>query len=146
MPSLIRSRDVLSRVAGGRDQNRAIPAAQAIEERIELANENREAQKRGEELGLSSDDLAFYDALERQRQRGARARDTRRLTVRAAETVRSNVSIDWTGKESVPAKLRVVVKGILRKYGYRPDKRHAANPVLEQAELLSDFWTEVSVR
>jgi len=60
------------------------------------------------------------------------------------ETVRNNVSIDWTVKESVRARLRVIVKRILRKYGYPPDKQEAAtNTVLQQAELLSEFWTEV---
>ncbi|MCK6554947.1 type I restriction endonuclease subunit R [Candidatus Binatia bacterium] len=127
-----------------RYQNRAIEAAQVIEELIELAKEMRAAQKRGEELGLTSDELAFYDALE--------VSDTavkvlgdetlRTIARELVDTVKHNVTIDWTVKESVRAKLRVIVKRILRKYGYPPDKQEAAtNTVLQQAELLSDFWT-----
>ncbi len=127
-----------------RYQNRAIEAAQVIEELIELAKEMRAAQKRGEELGLSSDELAFYDALE--------VSDTavkvlgdetlRTIARELVDTVKHNVTIDWTVKESVRARLRVIVKRILRKYGYPPDKQEAAtNTVLQQAELLSDFWT-----
>ena len=130
-----------------RYQNRAIEAAQVIEELIELAKEMRAAQKRGEELGLTSDELAFYDALE--------VSDTavkvlgdetlRTIARELVDTVKHNVTIDWTVKESVRAKLRVIVKRILRKYGYPPDKQEAAtNTVLQQAELLSDFWTKAS--
>ncbi len=128
-----------------RYQNRAIEAAQVIEELIELAKEMRAAQKRGEELGLTSDELAFYDALE--------VSDTavkvlgdetlRTIARELVDTVKQNVTIDWTVKESVRAKLRVIVKRILRKYGYPPDKQEAAtNTVLQQAELLSDYWME----
>jgi len=127
-----------------RYQNRAIEAAQVIEELIELAKEMREAQKRGEKLGLSSDELAFYDALEVSDSAvQVLGDDTLRMIARElVETVRRNVTIDWTVKESVRAKLRVIVKRILRKYGYPPDKQEAAtNTVLQQAELLSDFWT-----
>jgi type I restriction enzyme R subunit len=130
-----------------RYQNRAIEAAQVIEELIELAKEMRAAQKRGEELGLTNDELAFYDALE--------VSDTavkvlgdetlRAIARELVDTVKQNVTIDWTVKESVRAKLRVIVKRILRKYGYPPDKQEAAtNTVLQQAELLSDFWTKAS--
>lgn len=68
--------------------------------------------------------------------------DTLKTTARElVETVRKNVTIDWTVKESVRAKLRVIVKRILRKYGYPPDKQEAAtNTVLQQAELLTEFW------
>ncbi|GMV19344.1 MAG: hypothetical protein AMXMBFR56_75680 [Polyangiaceae bacterium] len=129
-----------------RYQNRAIEAAQVIEELIELAKEMRAAQKRGEELGLTSDELAFYDALE--------VSDTavkvlgdetlRTIARELVDTVKQNVTIDWTVKESVRAKLRVIVKRILRKYGYPPDKQEAAtNTVLQQAELLSDYWVEM---
>lgn len=130
-----------------RYQNRAVEAAQVIEELIELAKEMRAAQKRGDALGLTSDELAFYDALE--------VSDTavkvlgdetlRTIARELVDTVKQNVTIDWTVKESVRAKLRVIVKRILRKYGYPPDKQEAAtNTVLQQAELLSDFWTKAS--
>jgi type I restriction enzyme, R subunit len=132
-----------------RYQNRAIEAAQVIEELIELAKEMRAAQKRGEELGLTNDELAFYDALE--------VSDTavkvlgdetlRTIARELVNTVKQNVTIDWTVKESVRAKLRVIVKRILRKYGYPPDKQEAAtNTVLQQAELLSEYWTNDTAR
>jgi type I restriction enzyme R subunit len=130
-----------------RYQNRAIEAAQVIEELIELAKEMRAAQKRGEELGLSSDELAFYDALEvSDTAVKVLGDETLRIIARElVDTVKQNVTIDWTVKESVRAKLRVIVKRILRKYGYPPDKQEAAtNTVLQQAELLSDFWTKAS--
>jgi type I restriction enzyme R subunit len=130
-----------------RYQNRAIEAAQVIEELIELAKEMRAAQKRGEELGLTSDELAFYDALEVS-DTAVKVLGDEALRIIARElvdTVKQNVTIDWTVKESVRAKLRVIVKRILRKYGYPPDKQEAAtNTVLQQAELLSDFWTKAS--
>jgi type I restriction enzyme R subunit len=130
-----------------RYQNRAIEAAQVIEELIELAKEMRAAQKRGEELGLSTDELAFYDALEVSDTAVKVLGDETLLTIarELVDTVKHNVTIDWTVKESVRAKLRVIVKRILRKYGYPPDKQEAAtNTVLQQAELLSDFWTKAS--
>jgi type I restriction enzyme R subunit len=128
-----------------RYQNRAIEAAQVIEELIELAKEMRAAEKRGEQLGLTKDELAFYDALEVNDSAVKVLGDETLRTIarELVETVRNNVTIDWTVKESVRAKLRVIVKRILRKYGYPPDKQEAAtNTVLQQAELLSNFWTE----
>jgi type I restriction enzyme R subunit len=130
-----------------RYQSRAIEVAQIIEELIELAKEMREAQQRGEKLKLTDDELAFYDALEVSDSAVKVLGDeTLRVIARElVESVRKNVSIDWTVKESVRAKLRVLVKRILRKYGYPPDKQEAAtNTVLQQAELLSEFWTEAS--
>jgi type I restriction enzyme R subunit len=126
-----------------RYQNRAIEAAQVIEELIELAKDMRAAQKRGEDLNLTSDELAFYDALEvNDSAVKVLGDDTLRMIARElVDSVRKNVSIDWTVKESVRAKLRVIVKRILKKYGYPPDKQEAAtNTVLQQAELLSDVW------
>jgi len=126
-----------------RYQNRAIEAAQIIEELIELAKEMRAAQKRGDELGLTSDELAFYDALEVNDSAVQVLGDETLRTIarELVDTVKKNVSIDWTVKESVRAKLRVIVKRILRKYGYPPDKQEAAtNTVLQQAELLSAVW------
>jgi type I restriction enzyme R subunit len=127
-----------------RYQNRAIEAAQIIEELIELAKEMREAAARGEKLHLTNDELAFYDALEvNDSAVKVLGDDTLKTIARElVETVRRNVTIDWTVKESVRAKLRVIVKRILRKYGYPPDKQEAAtNTVLQQAELLSDYWS-----
>jgi type I restriction enzyme R subunit len=109
-----------------RYQNRAIAAAQVIEELIELARTMREAEKRGENLGLTN---------------------TLKMIARElVEAVRRNVSIDWTVKESVQAKLRVIVRRTLRKYGYPPDKQESAtNTVLDQAKLLSELWTDARV-
>lgn len=129
-----------------RYQNRAIEAAQVIEELIGLAKDMRAAQKRGEQLGLSTDELAFYDALEvNDSAVKVLGDDTLRAIARElVETVRKNVSIDWTVRESVRAKLRVIVKRTLRKYGYPPDKQEVAtNTVLQQAELLSDSWANM---
>jgi type I restriction enzyme R subunit len=126
-----------------RYQNRAVEAAQVIEELIGLAREMREATQRGEALSLTSDELAFYDALEVSDSAvKVLGDDTLKAIARElVETVRRNVTIDWTVKESVRAKLRVIVKRILRKHGYPPDKQEGAtSTVLQQAELLSEFW------
>ena len=126
-----------------RYQNRAIEAAQVIEELIELARDMREADARGDQLGLSEDELAFYDALETNDSAvKVLGDDTLRDIARElVETVRGNVTIDWTLRENVRAQLRVLVRRILRKYGYPPDKqRKATLTVLEQAEVLSEGW------
>lgn len=125
-------------------RNRAIETAQVIEELIALAKEMRAAQARGEALGLNTDELAFYDALEVNDSAVKILGDDalRAIARELVENVRRNATIDWTVKESVRAKLRVIVKRILRKYGYPPDKQEmATNTVLQQAELLSDLWT-----
>ena len=126
-----------------RYQNRAIEAAQVIEELIQLAKEMREANARGERLGLSDDELAFYDALETNDSAvQVLGDDTLRDIARElVDTVRNNVTIDWTLRENVRAKLRAMVKRILRKHGYPPDKQEKATvTVLEQAEVLSEGW------
>ena len=126
-----------------RYRNRAIEAAQVIEELIQLAKEMREADARGEDLGLSDDELAFYDALgvndsAVQVLGDETLRDIARELV---DTVRNNVTIDWTLREDVRARLRTLVRRILRKHGYPPDKQEAATrTVLEQAEVLSGEW------
>ncbi|OQB74760.1 MAG: Type-1 restriction enzyme R protein [bacterium ADurb.Bin132] len=120
-------------------QNRGIEAAQVIEELIELAKNIREASKRGENLGLTEEEVAFYDALETNDSAVKILGDNvlRKIARELLETIRQNVTIDWTAKESVRANLRVKVKHILRKYGYPPDKQEkATQTVLEQAELL----------
>jgi type I restriction enzyme R subunit len=120
-------------------QNRSVQTATVIEELITLAKEMREADRRGEDLGLSDDELAFYDALETNDSAVAVLGDETLRTIarELVETVRNNVTIDWTVRENVRAKMRVVVKRVLRKHGYPPDKQEAATrTVLEQAELL----------
>ena len=126
-----------------RYQNRAIEAAQVIEELIQLAKEMREANARGEQLGLSDDELAFYDALETNDSAVQVLGDEtlRAIARELVDTVRNNVTIDWTLRENVRAKLRAMVKHILRKHGYPPDKQEKATvTVLEQAEVLSEGW------
>ena len=126
-----------------RYQNRAIEAAQVIEELIQLAKEMREASARGETLGLSEDELAFYDALETNESAVQVLGDEtlRAIARELVETVRTNVTIDWTLRENVRAQLRVLVKRILRKHGYPPDRQEkATQTVLEQAETLSAQW------
>jgi len=126
-----------------RYQNRAIEAAQVLEELIGLAKQMREADRRGESLGLSEDELAFYDALETNDSAvKVLGDDTLRGIARElVASVRANVTIDWTMRENVRAQLRVLVKRILRKHGYPPDKQEkATQTVLEQAEVLSAGW------
>ena len=126
-----------------RYQNRAIEAAQVIEELIELAKEMREANARGERLGLSEDELAFYDALETNDSAVQVLGDEtlRDIARELVNTVRGNVTIDWTLRENVRANLRRLVRRILRKHGYPPDKQEkATQTVLEQAEVLSEGW------
>jgi type I restriction enzyme R subunit len=128
-------------------QNKAIEAAQIIEELIELARKMREANKRGEELNLSDDELAFYDALEVNDSAVKILGDEvlRAIARELVKAVRNNITIDWTLKESVQAKLRVMVKRVLRKYGYPPDKqKKATETVLEQAALICKDWDEVN--
>ena len=128
-----------------RYQNRAVEAAQVIEELIELARGMRAAKERGEALGLSGDELAFYDALETSDSAVQVLGDEtlRLIAWELVRTVYANVTIDWTKRESVRAKLRAAVKRVLNKHGYPPDKREkAAETVLEQAEVLSAAWAE----
>ncbi|MGQ9837687.1 MAG: type I restriction endonuclease subunit R [Cyanobacteriota bacterium] len=126
-----------------RYQNRAIEAAQVIEELIALAKDMREANARGEVLGLSEDELAFYDALETNDSAvKVLGDDTLRAIARElVKTVRNNVTIDWMLRENVRANLCRLVKRILRKHGYPPDKQQkATRTVLKQAEVLSAEW------
>ncbi len=128
-----------------RYHNRGLEAAQVIEELIALAKNIRDARKRGEKLDLTEDELSFYDALEvndsavkvlGDKVLGAIARDL-------VKTIRENLSVDWSMKETVRAKLRVAVKRLLKQHGYPPDKQERATlTVLEQAELLCRNWPE----
>ena len=125
-------------------QNRAIQTAQVIEELIALAKQMRDESAKGAELGLSEDEVAFYDALEVNDSAVKVLGDATLKTIarELVETVRRNTTIDWTVRENVRAHLRVLVKRILRKYGYPPDKQEKATlTVLEQAEALSAGWT-----
>jgi type I restriction enzyme R subunit len=124
-------------------QNRSIDAAQVIAELVELAREMREAHKRGEDLHMTEEELAFYDALEVNDAAVKIMGDAilRQIAHELVEIIRRNVTIDWTVKESARAKLRTLVKRLLRKYDYPPDKQEkATETVLEQAELLCRDW------
>lgn len=126
-----------------RYQNRTIDVAEVIAELIELAKTMRDASRRGEELGLTEHEVAFYDALA-QNQSAVEVMGEKELAVIAIELVkhvRRNVTIDWTVKQTAQAKMRVIVKRLLRKYGYPPDlQEEATKTVLEQAELLASEW------
>jgi type I restriction enzyme R subunit len=107
----------------------------------------REEQDRGKQLNLNDEEVAFYDALaDNESARKVLGDETLRTIARElVETVRKNVTIDWTLRESVQAKLRVLVKRTLKKYGYPPDKRQkATDTVLDQAKLLCKDWAEPS--
>jgi type I restriction enzyme R subunit len=128
-----------------RYQNRGVETAQVIEELIALAQEMRQARERGAELGLSDDELAFYDTLEVNDSAVQVLGDAvlRQIAQELAAAIRRSVTVDWTVRESVRAQLRVLVKRILRKHGYPPDKQEkAAQLVLEQAEVLAGEWVE----
>jgi len=128
-----------------RYQNRSIEAAEVIEELLRLAREMREASARGDKLGLKEEELAFYDALETNDSAVKILGDEalRAIAIELVEAVRENVTIDWVYRENVQAKMRVMVKRILKKYGYPPDKqKKATETVLEQAKLLCKDWAE----
>ena len=120
-----------------RYRNRAIEAAQVLEELIQLARAMLKANARGEKLGLSEEEIAFYDALETNDSAVQVLGDKvlRGIAQELVEIVRRNATIDWTLRESARAKLRVYVRRILRKHGYPPDKQERAiQTVIEQAE------------
>jgi type I restriction enzyme R subunit len=126
-----------------RYQNRSIEAAQVIEELIEMAKKFKEASGRGEALGLNDDELAFYDALMMNESSVRELGDEilAKIAHELTASLRSNVTVDWSQRESIRAKLRLLVKRILRKYKYPPDQQEeAAEVVLRQAETLCEGW------
>jgi type I restriction enzyme R subunit len=126
-------------------QNRTLESAEVIAELIKLAQDMREALQRGEQLHLSEDEIAFYDALEVNDSAVKVLGDEtlKNIARELVETVRNNATIDWTVRETVRAKLRVMVKRILKKYGYPPDKQEkATQTVIEQAEVIAKDWAE----
>jgi type I restriction enzyme R subunit len=125
-------------------QNRAIDAAEVIQELIDLAKQIRKAQERGEKLGLNDDEMAFYDALaDNGSAREVMGDESLRLLAQElVNRVRESVSIDWQMRENARAQIRVLVKRVLRKYGYPPDMAtRATELVLEQTEVLCQEWT-----
>ena len=125
----------------------AITTAEVLQELIQLAKDIRAARERGEESGLSDEEIAFYDALA-ENESAVQVMGDDKLKVIAHEllmSLRENVTVDWAHRESARARMRVLVKRILRKYGYPPDLQDAAvQTVLQQAEALSAAWSQAS--
>ena len=125
--------------------NRAIETSQIIEELIAMAKEFQEAMKRHEDLGLNEDELAFYDALANNESAVRELGDEilRTIAHELVEKLRNSVTVDWQKRESVRARLRNIVRILLRRYKYPPDKQdEAVDLVLRQAEALSDGWSQ----
>ena len=129
-----------------RYRNRAIETAQVIEELIEMAKKFQEAAMRGERLGLNTDEMAFYDALATNE---AAVRDLgdatlKQIAVELTQKLRASVTVDWSVRETVRARLRVMVKTLLKRYKYPPDRQEeATETVLKQAEFLSEAWPSI---
>lgn len=123
----------------------AITTVEVLKELIQLAKDIREARQRGEESGLSDEEIAFYDALA-QNESAVQMMGDEKLCLIAQElltSLRENVSVDWAHRESARARMRVLVRRILRKYGYPPDLQDSAvQTVLQQAEALSSEWVK----
>ena len=128
-----------------RYQNNLLTTVEIIQELINLARQVNEADKEGEKLGLTNDEVAFYNALEVNDSAVQVLGDVilKEIAREIADKVRANATIDWTIRESARAKLMVIVKRTLTKYGYPPDKQQKAiDTVLKQAELMADFFTK----
>jgi type I restriction enzyme R subunit len=127
-----------------RYQNRSIETAQVMEELVEMAKKFREAASRGEALGLTDDEVRFYDALANNESAVLELTDEtlKKIAHELTENLRKNLSVDWSERESVRASLRLMVKRILRKYKYPPDMQDAAvELVLQQAHALGESWS-----
>ncbi|OQS09275.1 DEAD/DEAH box helicase [Chromobacterium violaceum] len=126
-----------------RYQNRSIETAQVIEELIEMAKKFHEAANRSEALGLSEDEIRFYDALANNESAVRELTDEtlKKIAHELTDNLRKNLTVDWSARESVRAKLRLMVKRILRKYKYPPDQQDGAvELVLQQAQALGEAW------
>ncbi|MFN9278820.1 MAG: type I restriction endonuclease subunit R [Betaproteobacteria bacterium] len=126
-----------------RYQNRSIEAAQVMEELVQMAKKFREAAARGDQLGLSEDEVRFYDALANNESAVRELTDEtlKKIAHELAENLRKNITVDWSARQSVQAKLRLMVKRILRKYKYPPDQQETAvELVLMQARALGEAW------
>ncbi len=128
-----------------RYQNRSIETAQVMEELVEMAKKFREAASRGEQLGLTDDEVKFYDALAANQSAVRELTDEtlKKIAHELTENLRKNITVDWSQRESVRATLRLMVKRVLRKYKYPPDQANSAvELILQQAESLGDSWSE----
>lgn len=144
--NLVKSKKLLEMLEGAikRYQNNLLTTAEIIQELINIAKQIKEADKEGEKLGLNNDEVAFYNALEVNDSAVNVLGDEtlKEIAKEIADKVRANVTIDWTIRESARAKLMVLVRRTLNKYGYPPDKQQKAiDTVLKQAELLADNLT-----
>lgn len=129
----------------GRYHNRAIETAKVIEELIEMAKDFAKATKHGEDLGLNFDELAFYDALAENESAMRELGDEilKKIAIELTEKLRNSISVDWQQRESVRAKMRNIIRIILKRYKYPPDKtQEAMDMVMKQAEVLSDEWSK----
>ena len=129
----------------GKYHNRAIETAKVIEELIQMAKDFAEAAKHGKELGLNFDELAFYDALAENEAALREMGDEilKKIAIELTEKLRSSISVDWQKRESVRAKMRNIIRIILKRFKYPPDKaEEALNMVMKQAEVLSDEWSK----
>lgn len=145
--NLVKSRKLLEMLESAikKYQNNLLTTAEIIQELIDIARGIKEADKEGEKLGLTNDEVAFYNALEiNDSAVKVLGDETLKIIAREiAEKVRNNATIDWTIRDSARAKLMVLVRRTLTKYRYPPDKQQkAVDTVLKQAELLADFWTK----
>ncbi len=126
-----------------RYQNRSIETAQVMEELIAMAKKFREAANRGDQLGLREDEVKFYDALANNESAVRELQDEtlKKIAQELTQSLRENMTVDWSERESVRAKLRLMVKRILKKYKYPPDQADAAvELVLEQAQTIGEEW------
>ena len=126
-----------------RYQNRSIETAQVMEELIAMAKKFREAAGRGEELGLHDDEVKFYDALANNESAVRELKDEilKKIAQELTKSLRENITVDWSARASVQAKLRLMVRRILRKYKYPPDAQEGAvEMVLKQAAFIGDEW------
>lgn len=126
-----------------RYQNRSIEAAQVMEELVQMAKKFREAAARGEQLGLTEDEVRFYDALANNESavRDLTDEALKKIAHELAESLRKNLTVDWSARESVQARLRLMVRRILRKYKYPPDQQDGAvELVLQQAKAIGEAW------
>src|SRR5690606_33177892 len=123
--------------------NRAIETAQVIEELLKMAQEFKEAMSRHDDLGLNNEEMAFYDALAERPEvlREMGNQTLKQLAQELVDQLRSSTSVDWEVRESVRAKMRLLIKRLLRKYKYPPEgQEEAVARVLEQAEALAQEW------
>ena len=126
-----------------RYQNRSIETAQVMEELVDMAKKFRQAASRGEALGLSEDEVRFYDALANNESAVKELADEtlKKIAHELTDNLRKSMTVDWSQRESVRANLRLMVKRILRKYKYPPDLQDAAvELVLQQAAVLGESW------